>query len=403
MKKTPLLIIFIITLCFIITGCNNVEPTETPTADGEYILEIKGITDGTIEVTKAQILSLYETKGVEYTAENLCYASDKLDDDGNLIPHTLKGVYLDDILKTHAYGAKAEAYTAMLLKGADGYETVLTSNTFNIEQGGSKMIIAFEYDGVTLNPSEKSGALRAVFPDQVNNSWVKQLKSITFTDAELNPPSPDTLNFIEMLGDSYNGSFVKDEVTDAGSFSITYYGVSVKKLLEGEILKAQETDKMYLKAWDFITNGTEYYYREYTNWKSYEYYEDAYLVYSYKEGEGEIEDYDRAPKLDGENILSGMSVKNILSLSVGTTALVSLDIAYERFDPENTSSIDFSDILTLVNMPATGNYTVYDTQDNIISLSGSELLGATLEKSGSAYILHYGEDDTLNLKSMKKS
>lgn len=411
--KRKLLLVFVILLaavfCLSAVACekppkdeNLIPGNNNPISqsDDDYILEIQGIGAEVINVTKTQIKALAATKLVEYTAQNPCYSSDKTDDDNNLLPHTLKGVYLDDILAEYADGAVSGYYSAMVLKGTDGYDNYLTQETFSEEHGGSKMIIAYEYDGNVLNPKAKSGSLRAVFPDQVANSWAKMLKRIIFSDAQLSPPAPTTLNFVELLDEEYNGTFTKDITTGIGTSAYTFYGISLAALLDDGILAAAEDDKMYLRAWDYITDGAQSFNREYTNWKSYEYYSDAYLVYSYKIGTGEVQSESNAPAFDGANILKGMTVKNVLSLSVKNTALVCLDMAFDRYDTDNNGIINFSDVLASVNMMNDKKtYTVKTTSDTLITLSGTMLAAATLEKTQSGYTLHYGEE-TLTIKSI---
>ena len=60
-------------------------------------------------ITKKQIKELYKTKPVNYTSYSPSYASDKTDDNGNPIPHTLKGVYLEDIIAAYTEGAPITA------------------------------------------------------------------------------------------------------------------------------------------------------------------------------------------------------------------------------------------------------------------------------------------------------
>ena len=63
--------------------------------------------------------------------------------------------------------AGIEATGTMTLNATDGYVTVITEEIFNSSGRGSKMILALEYDGVTLNPDEKSGAIRRSSPTRL--------------------------------------------------------------------------------------------------------------------------------------------------------------------------------------------------------------------------------------------
>lgn len=405
MKKNFLSIILILSIVFslgLLVACNP--ETDNPLNDDSYVLEIKGLTadeNYVVSITKAQIKELYKTKPVTVTNDNPVYASDKQDEETGLpIPHTLKGVYLDDLLEIYAGGAVSGAFSAMTLLSNDGYTAILTNDTYSLEHGGSKMIICFEYDSINLNPKEKSGSLRAVFPNQPANSWAKKLKTIEFSSVKLNPPTPLKLNFVELLGDTYNGQFVKTETTGDTAVNVTNYGISLKKLFEGNILIAEEKDKMYLTAWDYITDGTNVNTREYANWKGYDYYCDSYLVYYKQENGGDKIPYVHSPSFDGENILKGMSVKNVLSLSVNKTALVSIETALDRYATDG--SFSFNSILDLINMKDKDSaYLVSDTNGNTVTLTYDELSLATVSKTDNIYILTYNTDKTLNLKTVE--
>ncbi|HHU42792.1 MAG: molybdopterin-dependent oxidoreductase [Bacillota bacterium] len=395
MKKIliPLAVILVILLASLTFAACDKDDNGEVDISPNYTLEIFGIKPDKIVVTKAQIMEIAETKSVIYDENKPCYASDKTDKDNNPIPHTLKGVYLDDILEVYADGAVSASYSAMRLRDATGdYENVITSNVFNEEHGGTKMIVAYEYDGHILNKNEPSGALRAVFPNQAANTWVKMLKQIEFTDAELKPPAPSTITFMELLGEEYYGSFEKQVTTESEIFDYTYYGISLDKLFEAGLLNADQDDKMYIIAWDFISDGTNSFYREYTNWKSYEYYRNAFLAYSYSEDSDKV-DLDLGPVFNGENISKGMSVKNTLAISVKDTALMSLDIAFERFDTQKNDKINLLDLLTLMNIHKEDGYRVFDKNNNHIDLTLEQVDSAYIEKTQSGYVLRIEQEN----------
>lgn len=354
MKKRFLFIpVLILILSFsfavFLSACEKSDNGDNDGGDDGYTFEIHGLQSESAVITKLQVKELFETKPVIRGSDNPVYASDKTDDYGNKIPHTVKGVYLDDLLDIYCGGAVSGAYSAITFQADDGYETLITQETYSIEHGGSPMIIAFEYDGNELSPSSSSGALRVVFDLQTANSWIKKLKKIIFNDAALQPPSVEKVYFAEALN-GFDGSFNKAITTGTGSTEYTFYGISIKKLLENGILTATETDKMYINAWDYITNGTDAFYREYTSWKSYEYYNDAYLVNEEQPSGGTKAVTGLAPVFDGINILKGMKIKNVAALSVGKSAVVSLKVAFTRFDTEKSSNIKLSTVLTLAGL-----------------------------------------------------
>jgi hypothetical protein len=107
------------------------------------------------------------------------------------------------------------------------------------------MIIALSYDGIQLNVNEKSGALRAVFPDQIMNAWAKKLQLIEFSTEILATPQANRLYFFETLGNACNGQYtITEEVEGGNTAEFTYYGKSIAELIEAGILTAISTDKM---------------------------------------------------------------------------------------------------------------------------------------------------------------
>ena len=163
-------------------------------------------------------------------------------------------------------------------------------------------------------------------------------------------------------------------------------------MFEAGLLNADQDDKMYIIAWDFISDGTNSFYREYTNWKSYEYYRNAFLAYSYSEDSDKV-DLDLGPVFNGENISKGMSVKNTLAISVKDTALMSLDIAFERFDTQKNDKINLLDLLTLMNIHKEVGYRVFDKNNNHIDLTLEQVDSAYIEKTQSGYVLRIEQEN----------
>ena len=366
-------------------------------SDDDYTLEIYGIYDQPALVTKAQIKQLAQTKLVEYTWDNPCYASDKTDDDGNPIPHAVKGVYLDDILNEYVNQNESEplysgSFPAMtLIDDENNYSMIFTQEVYSVAHGGSDMIIAFEYDGITLNPNEKSGALRAVFPDQAMGAWVKKLKQIVFSEIEIEMPEAEKLNFIEMLDQKYYGSLQKGENT--------WYGISLAALFEDGLLQADENHKMYVEAWDFEEGE----YKAFVRWTAYDYYSGALLANEVKEGQGPKTPYEQSYRFEGASGGKGMSIKNTLAVSVKKAALLSLENAFKVFDTDGDNALDFTVILERVNMYSeTHSYTVTDIDGDQTVLTAPQLSQAVLSKTEEGYILTYGQSDSINIKSISK-
>lgn len=385
---------------FALVGCNPALPADedlivTETTDNAYTLVLSGLVDledkvlPDISITKAMIKTLYQTKPVNYTAENYCYASDKTDVDGNPIPHTLKGVYLEDILAEFTISSNISKYGSMTLNATDSYVTVATEDIFNSSGRGSKMIIAFEYDGVQLSTAERSGALRAVFPDQLANSWAKKLNKIEFSTDILLKPAVNKIYFYELLSSDFDGNCMIQKETTL----LKYYGISIEKLIEGHILDAQSTDKMHLSAWDYNSESESY--SEYQAWTKHDVYSVGYLLDQFQDGEEAIENLSRAPIFDGPTFSAGMTVKNVLSMSVFNASIVSLETAIRRYDTNNDGIIYTKDILLLLNMyDADDSYVITTIDDTEIELTATQIFTSTITKDAEAYTLNYGSKST---------
>lgn len=396
-----LAMVFVLLSAVIFVACSpdtNPGTENTVLTDDEYTLTLRGLVDSEgnpladIIITKAQLKALFLTHPVTYTEEEPCYASDKQDDDGNLIPHSIEGVYLEDVLAEYTDSDVIDAYGSMGLYATDTYFTLLTEETFNSTGRGSKMIIALSYDGIQLNVNEKSGALRAVFPDQIMNAWAKKLQLIEFSTEILATPQANRLYFFETLGNACNGQYtITEEVEGGNTAEFTYYGKSIAELIEAGILNAISTDKMHLSAWDYNSETEKY--TAYSAWTKYEIYSVGYLLNEYEREDEGVEPLTRAPVFDGPTFSSGMTVKNILAVSVFNSAVVSLSTAFERFDTNTDNSIWVKDILILLNMYEEDNeYTITMIDDTTADLTAEEIFTASLQKEGDGYNFVYGSE-----------
>lgn len=404
MKKKYLLIVVLIALILsvVITGCAKDEgatPTPTPQNttepqsydDDDYTIEIVGIGEETIKVTKGQIREIArEGKEVVFTEDEPAYASDKTDDDGNKIPHTVKGVYLDDILAAYGNGAKTSDFSSMSIYADDGYETILSEDVFNTDKGGVKMIVAYEYDGVVLNPEEKSGALRAIFPDKPANTWAKQLAKIVFTKDEGAEAIPvtESVYFTESTGEKYDGSYELD--------GTTYYGFSFKKAFSDGILTSKDESQMFVYAWD----GSEY-----TSYKTKEYFEDAFLVFALKSEESDEFEADKdAPVFNGVNIKKGMKVKSTMYATVDNSTIAILDVLFTKLDEGKKGSILLSDLIKEINMKEANTYVITGVDGTEVVLAKEDLAGKSIKSTDEGYVVSVegkGGDQNLVILSIK--
>ncbi|HQC55010.1 MAG TPA: molybdopterin-dependent oxidoreductase [Clostridia bacterium] len=413
MKKLKTVILFSIVFALIISmtffvGCNDKPDTEpdntnntnntAPVTDDDYTLTLSGLqkVDGNlledVVIKKSTIKTLYETKPVIFDEDNPAVASDKQDDDGNLIPHTVKGVYLEDLLSDYTESAPINVYGSLSLYGTDGYVAVATDEVFDSDGRGSKMVIALELDGEVLTIKSGSGALRAIFHDQVANTWVKYLYKIDFSTELLKTPTVYSLYSLDEINSTtYGGQYTKEE--SDGNY--TYYGLDISKMIgPTNILKGvQEIDKMSVVAWDYISGSDTY--REYQKWATYDIYSNAYILTSGICDADASWTLTRTPILDGPAFPDGMSVKNVLSISVFHSAIVSFDVAMKRYDPDvdgkTDGSFNVKDLLILLNMfkPYT-EYSVTKIDNTKVDVSYEQILGAKVTKNEDGkYTLNY--------------
>ncbi len=413
MKKLKIVVLFSVVLTLILSmmlfvGCNDkpdIEPDNNtdnvkPITDDDYTLTLTGLqnSDGNlledVVIKKSTIKTLYETKPAIFDEENPAVASDKQDDDGNLIPHTVKGVYLEDLLADYTESAPINVYGSLTLYATDGYVAVATDEVFDSDGRGSKMVIALEFDGEVLTTKSSNGALRTIFHNQVANTWVKYLYKIEFSTELLKTPTVYSLYSLDEIDvTTYGGQYTKEE--SDGTY--TYYGLDISKMIgPSNILKGvQEIDKMSVVAWDYISGSDTY--REYQKWATYDIYSNAYILTSGVCDAEATWALTRTPVLNGPAFPDGMSVKNVLSVSVFHSAIVSFDTAMKRYDPDadgkTDGSFNMKDLLILLNMfKLDTQYSVTKTNNSKVNVSYDQMLGAKVTKNDDGkYVLNYGD------------
>jgi len=262
------------------------------------------------------------------------------------------------------------------------------------------MIIAFEYDGVLLNTSEKSGALRAVFPDQVANTWAKKLKTIEFSTEILLTPSVNQLYFYEYLDQEYRGYYsMVEEVLPEGTANFRYYGFSIAELIDAEILNAQASDKMHLSAWDYNSESETW--SEYQAWTKYEVYSVGYLLDQVEREEEGIEVLDRAPVFDGPTFSAGMTVKNVLAASVFNSSIVTLETAFKRYDTNTDGEIWVKDLLLLLNMyDEDDSYVITSIDNTTVEITAEQIFAAKFIRDGDKYTFNY-DSESISFKKIE--
>ncbi|MCL2675823.1 MAG: molybdopterin-dependent oxidoreductase [Firmicutes bacterium] len=346
-------------------------------SDDNYALELEGIAEGTISVTKGELKAFYnanQDKRVIAISTDRIYVSDKDDQDnpGKKESCTLKGVYLDDVLAFKGIELSSNDFLSMTFFATDGY-VKLSSANFRTGEGetGSKIIIALEFQGEVLTPDSQSGALRAVLSVQPKNTWIKFLKKITFGDIVLSAPAINNVRLMETLPADYYDKFTEG--------SHIYEGISFAKLLHAEtgIMTAAAADVAYIYATDGKIIANEY-----------NVYKDAFLVYTDKEGSTtEAVPVENAPVFYKKGMLSGMKVKGVYAANIKGNALVSMDLFMGMH--AQSGAVAMSKLVEVLKIPAVALYTI-ETDGGAIDILASEFSAATIKKEGGNYILTYG-------------
>lgn len=409
---SAILVLILALSLFCFTACNddnNDNPSGSVTvADEDYALTLKGMVNAEGEtlddvvITKKQIKKLFETKPAEFTSENPAIASDKTDDDGNPIPHTLKGVYLEDLMAEFSSSAPISEYGSLTLNATDGYVSIATEEVFNSLGHGSKMIVAFEYDGITLTEKEKSGALRAIFPSQIANVWAKKLNVIEFSIDILATPTVYSFSVLETLDTAaYGGNY--DITEEDGALNLS--GIKVSKLIGADnVLKGvSELDKMCIVGWDF-DSATEKY-SEYVGWTKYDVFNGGYLLTSGTKVGDPDWTLTRTPVFDGPDFNAGMTVKNVLSMSAFHSSVVCLETAMKRYDADIDGVTDgkfaIKDLLILLNMYDEDNsYNVNKVDGTNVSLTYAQITAAKVSKSDGKFVLTYDTNKTIEFAKL---
>ena len=412
MKKRSIpaiLLVLLIALSLVVFASCDKDGTKPDDVDGNYTLVLKGLVDsngtklGDIIIKKSQILQLYKTKGVEYTADNPATASDKTDEDGNPVKHTLKGVYLEDLVKEFSNSMDMYEYGSISLMASDGYIAITTEDVFNPEKHGSKVIVVFEFDGREMKEKSETGALRIVIPGQIASTWVKYLNVIEFSAEILAAPTAFSFDVLEAIDvEKYGGGFTATK--DDGTYN--YTGLSLGKIIgEGGLFtNIQETDKMCVIAWDYRSESNTF--QEYRAWTTHAYYKNGYIVTGGTKAGDESYKVTRLPIVDGPDYSAAMTVKRALAILCFRNSIVSLDTAMKRYDPDVNGKTDgvfaLKELLVLLNMYGQDKVYQITTKDGSkVELSRDNATKATISKNdASEYVLHVGKNDYAGFKGI---
>lgn len=414
MKRKSILaiiLVLIISLSSItFASCNKDEKDSTEISDGNYTLILKGLVDsnknpiGDISITKNQILEMYKTKGVTYTEDNPAVATDKTDENGKAIKHTLKGVYLEDLVKDFSNSMDMYNYGSISFSGLDGYLAITTEDVYNPEKHGSKVVVVFEFDGFYMKENSDTGALRTVVPDQIAATWVKELNIIEFSTEILTAPTAFSFDVLETIDtETYGGGYT---ITKGDGGTYNYTGISIKKLIgeNGLFKNITELDKMCSIGWDYKSESNTF--AEYSVWTTYEYYQNGYIITGgTKEGDPGAK-IARTPLVDGPQYSDAMNVKNALAILCFRNSIVSMETAMKRYDPDLDGKTDgyfnLKDLLVLLNMYGQDKkYQITRIDGSKVDLSREDATKATISKNDEdEYILHVGQLDYAGFKGI---
>jgi hypothetical protein len=287
-------------------------------------------------ITKGEIKEIFEDnveKRVIHTTENPVRARDRTDRVTGLpIDHTVEGVYLDDILEYLEVGRVTTDFASIRLmdNGIPPYTVTVTPSTgfANIFEPNpaerDRIIIAFMYDEIVLNPEEPSGELRSVLPNSPMNSWVKGLFRIVLGDEIIVWPTTTEVFFMERLPLSFYDSFLR---VDSGT---EFEGISIEKLF-GEIIDSNYDGFLFIRAADGMSDV-----------KLFADYKNAFFV---MEDAGED-----APRFTSADMWSGMTVKNVTSAQFGNTAFVSLQTVPTMAEVFELLSLSENVLYTVTNL-----------------------------------------------------
>ncbi len=394
-----LALICILTVSFVACGDNVSSSNNCLTdasADDGYVLTLQFMQEdnvtvaSTISVTKREIKDIYSTKPVVLDSFK---ASDKTDF------HSVKGVYLDDILTSKNVLKKTTDFGGLQFVSTDNHAPKISKGDYDYQNGGSKINIALEYDGNVLTETGKSGALRTVLPNRANATWAKKLEKIVFSQREAVMPSPTKLYILQTL-DNVSTLLTSKEFSkaDNDNSSITHYfqGVGISALKDAGIVSYASTDEMAVMCWNYYDatvqanpdsyqfNGVTYY--------SYASFDSAAICMKTKTDlSADWTDVEKGPAFDGRNISNGLKRSYFSSLAIKNTAVINMEMSYRARIYKQTEALTLDKILEEVNMfDVAKKYKLTGINGEVLSFeNGSDIRTTKVIKDGNAYKIKY--------------
>lgn len=343
MKKLFLLIMIVImSLSFV--ACDTSDSNDID--DGDYILTIEGILDTAVEVTKAEIMAM------ELVTLEDVYAQDKYEEGtGDYLYHTVKGVYLEDIIQEYVYADfNLLNYSEITAVSTDNYTVVVPQDYYS---GENKPFIAVEYDGVTLSESDNSGALRMVINGSEAAGWAKMLSKLIFEEGDAVANTIDEIVFLSGMSVTEDKIMLADYVADIDtSFTSKMIGLDPDSDGGWTVFSVTRTNLS-----NYISNG-------------------------YIDLSGE-----KAPVYRADEIPDGEQVSNLYSLELPSIVVIN---DTKLADYMATEEISFKDILSSYSMLCDFVITYYEGGECLttkISVSISTEISVQSTAEGFAMII----------------
>ncbi len=243
-------------------------------------ITITGLPDGDVTITGEQLKNDFEPYEVEAISVSSSGEEKKT--------HAI-GVKLETILEK--YGASQKNYGAVVTTATDGYSIEIPDGILQTRD----IVIAYEVNGEAQHP-------RTVVPDERAMYWSKFLSRIELISSDAVEKA--TISSILLLDTMIEN--LQDISEDYKHYDSMNKAIPIQKMLDRYV--PEKTDFVAMKSVDKLSKNEKY-----------DNFTAEYIMYTGVERE--------IPLFVGPDLPEGMRVKQLLSVQIGETVIVSMDMA----------------------------------------------------------------------------
>lgn len=344
-------VFLLITLLLVsLVGCgsqetNNEDIASTSNEETSEKITIIGIADGDKTIT------IDELKEKQPIIEEM----KSIDSSGKVVTNKVKGACLEKIL--NEYGESQKDFTGIRFIAEDGYSIVVPKEILEIRD----IVLSYEIDDEPLHESSKP--IRVAIPDERSMYWVKNLAKIELLEKQKAKVSKKIV-------------FIDSAATNLEQDEYNYYDSQDKAIKVEDLVNAYslniDDEGVYFKASDKFEKEEDL-----------DVFKSAYIKIT---GENN-------PMFLSKDLPVGMHIKNIVTITHGTTVYFSLNQGlklYELKTADDHEGIALKDILDETKLIEADKYicTAADGYESEISKDDIDK-GIIYERNNGGYTLMF--------------